>query len=47
VCDLGVGVYLVPSALALVDSPEHGFALIVSKVRRLHAVPFRSSRFRS
>jgi len=46
-CEFGVGVYLVPSALALLDSPEHGFALIVSKVRRLHAVPFRSSRFRS
>src|SRR5215212_4565237 len=45
-CDLGVGVYLVPSALALVDSPEHGFALIVSKARRLHTVPFRSSRCR-
>src|ERR687897_2776264 len=30
-CDLSVGVYLVPSALTLVDSPEHGFALIVSR----------------
>ncbi len=37
-CDLGVGVYLVPSALALVDSPEHRFALIVSGVTRLHTV---------
>src|SRR5215208_8254206 len=32
VCDLGVGVYLVPSALALVDSPEHGSALVVGKL---------------
>jgi hypothetical protein len=43
-CDLGVGVYLVPSALALVDSPEHGFALIVSRVTRLYIVLLRSSR---
>src|SRR5919107_1721426 len=28
--DLGVGVYLVPCALALEDSPEHRLALIVS-----------------
>src|SRR5919112_3109225 len=33
-CDLGVGVYLVPSALALLDSPEHGFALVVGKLCR-------------
>jgi hypothetical protein len=32
VCDLGVGVYLVPSTLALVDSPEHGFVLVVGKL---------------
>src|SRR5688572_14588436 len=32
VCELGVGIYLVPSALALVDSPEHGFALVVGKL---------------
>jgi hypothetical protein len=31
-CDLGVGVYLVPSALALLDSPEHRFALVVGKL---------------
>src|SRR5919107_4143949 len=37
-CDLGVGVYLVPSALALVDSPEHRFALVVGKLCR-HYVP--------
>jgi hypothetical protein len=37
-CDLGVGVYLVPSALVLVDSPEHGFALVVGKLCR-HYVP--------
>jgi hypothetical protein len=44
-CDLGVGVYLVPSALALLDSPEHGFALVVvSRVTRLHTVLLRSSR---
>jgi hypothetical protein len=45
-CDLGVGVYLVPSALTLVDSPEHGFALIVSRVMRLHTVLLSSSRCR-
>jgi hypothetical protein len=43
-CNLGVGIYLVPSALALVDSPEHGFALIVSRVTWLHTVPFGSFR---
>ena len=32
VCDLSVGVYLVPSALTLEDSPEHGFALVVGKL---------------
>jgi hypothetical protein len=37
-CDLGVGVYLVPSALALVDSLEHRFALIVSRVTRLRTI---------
>jgi hypothetical protein len=37
-CDLGVGVYLVPSALTLVDSPEHGIALVVGKLCR-HYVP--------
>jgi hypothetical protein len=37
-CDLGVGVYLVPSALTLVYSPEHGFALVVGKLCR-HYVP--------
>src|ERR671920_1364874 len=31
-CDLGVGVYLIPSALALVDSPEHRSALVVGKL---------------
>jgi hypothetical protein len=37
VCELGVGIYLVPSALALVDSPEHGFALVVGKLCRHYA----------
>jgi hypothetical protein len=37
-CDLGVGIYLVPSALAFVDFPEHGFALVGGKLRR-HYVP--------
>jgi hypothetical protein len=36
-CDLGVGVYLVPSALALLDSPEHGSALVVGKLCRHYA----------
>ena len=36
-CDLGVGVYLVPSALALVDSPEHRLALVVGKLCRHYA----------
>jgi hypothetical protein len=36
-CDLGVGVYLVPSAFALVDSPEHGFALVVGIICRHYA----------
>jgi hypothetical protein len=36
-CDLSVGVYLVPSALALVDSPEHRFALVVAKICRHYA----------
>jgi len=36
-CDLGIGIYLVPSAHALVDSPEHRFALIVSKFCRHYA----------
>src|SRR5829696_1238308 len=44
-CELGVGIYLVPSALALVDSPEHGFALIVSRLTPLHTVLLRSSRY--
>jgi hypothetical protein len=44
--DLGVGVYLVPPAFALVNSPEHRFALIVSELTRLHAVPFLLSRCR-
>jgi hypothetical protein len=35
--DLGVGVYLVPSALALVYRPEHAFALLVGKLPRHHA----------
>src|SRR5215217_7107553 len=37
-CDLGVGVYLAPSALALVDSPEHRFALMVGKLS-WHSAP--------
>ena len=37
VCDLSVGVYLVPSALALVDSPEHRSALVVGKLCRHYA----------
>jgi hypothetical protein len=36
-CDLGVGVHLIPSALTLVDSPEHGFALVVGKLCRHYA----------
>jgi hypothetical protein len=36
-CDLGVGVYLVPSTLALLDSPEHGIALVVGKLCRHYA----------
>jgi hypothetical protein len=32
VCELGVGIYLVPSAQALLDCPEHGFALVVGKL---------------
>src|SRR5215204_1904380 len=36
-CDLCVGVYLVPSALALVDSPEHRSALVVGKLCRHYA----------
>jgi hypothetical protein len=36
-CDLGVGVYLVPSALALVDSREHRSALVVGKLCRHYA----------
>jgi hypothetical protein len=39
-CNLGIGVHTVPSALALVDSLEHCFALIISKVSPLHTVPF-------
>jgi hypothetical protein len=42
--DLGVGVYPVPSALTLVDSPEHGFVLVVSRVTRLHTFLLSSSR---
>src|ERR671920_313316 len=44
-CDLGVWVYLVPSALTLVDSPEHGFSLMVGRVMHLHTVLLRSSRY--
>jgi hypothetical protein len=36
-CDLGVWVYLIPSALALVDSPEHRSALVVGKLCRHYA----------
>src|SRR5215212_9294449 len=36
-CDLGVGVYLVPSTLALEDCPEHRFALVVGKLCRHYA----------
>jgi hypothetical protein len=36
-CDLGVGVYLVPSALTLVDSREHLSALVVGKLCRHYA----------
>jgi hypothetical protein len=47
-CDLGVGVYLVPSALALVDCPEHRSALVVGKLCRHYAplplVPFPTVR---
>ncbi len=47
-CDLGVGIYLVPSALTLVDSPEHRFALVVGKLCRHYAplplVPFPTVR---
>jgi hypothetical protein len=39
-CDLGIGVYLVPSTFALVDSPEHRFPLAVGKPLLRHAVPF-------
>jgi hypothetical protein len=35
--DLGVGVHLVPSALALVYRTEHAFALLVGKLPRYHA----------
>jgi hypothetical protein len=34
-CDLGI--YLIPSALVLVDSPEHRFALVVGKLCRRYA----------
>jgi hypothetical protein len=44
-CDLGVGVYLAPSALALVDSSEHRSALVVGKLCWHYAL-FRSSRRR-
>jgi hypothetical protein len=44
-CDLGVGIYFLPSALTLVDSREHGFSLVVGKLYR-HYAPFRSSRCR-
>jgi hypothetical protein len=37
VCDLGVGIYLVPSTLALLESPEHGFAMVVGKICRHYA----------
>jgi hypothetical protein len=36
-CDLGVWVYLVPSALTLVDSPEHRSALVIGKHCRHYA----------
>jgi hypothetical protein len=36
-CDLGVWVYLVPSALTLVDSPEHRSALVIGKLCRHYA----------
>jgi hypothetical protein len=36
-CDLGIGVYLVPSAFALVNRSEHGFALVVSIICRHYA----------
>jgi hypothetical protein len=45
--DFGVWVYLVPSAPTLVDSPEQGFSLIVSRLTRLHTVLLSSSRRRS
>jgi hypothetical protein len=35
--DLGVGVYLVPSALALLDSLEHLSALVIAKLCRHYA----------
>jgi hypothetical protein len=38
VCDLGVGIYLVPSSLALLDSPEHRLALVVGKLCRHYAL---------
>src|SRR5215211_2147818 len=36
-CDLGVGIYLVPSALTLMDSREHLSALVVGKLCRHYA----------
>src|SRR5215217_1331045 len=36
-CDIGVGVYLVPSTLALVDSLEHRSALVIGKFCRHYA----------
>src|SRR5215212_10068194 len=41
-CNLGVGVYLVPSALALADRPEHRFALVVGKLCR-HSAAHREA----
>jgi len=41
-CDLGFRVYLVPSAFAPVDGPEHRFAPIVSRVTWLHATLLRT-----
>ena len=39
-CDLGVGVYLVPSTLTLVYSPEHRFELVVGKPLVRHVYSF-------
>ena len=37
VCEFGVGIYLVPSALAPLDRSEHRFALVIGKLCRHYA----------